>query len=243
MKDWKQRLYSSYISTGQAGRNIDQQDNLSIGSYPYYTKLIKQHLPDRKDVSIVDLACGHGALLYCLKQLGYTKLKGVDISLEQVELAHELGLKEIECCDIQEFLVGKESTFDVVFLIDILEHLRKDELFYCVDLVKKSLTSHGIVVIHVPNAEGIYGMRIRYGDLTHENCFTPRSIRQALSVCGFDNVECFEDRPVIHGIKSLVRNISWQLLTLPLRLLLTAETGKTNHILSQNMLVIARNIA
>jgi len=123
--------------------------------------------------------------------------------------------------------------------MDILEHLEKGELLALLDQVYASLRSDGIVIIHVPNAEGLFGMRIRYGDLTHENCFTPRSIEQALNACSFHHVVCFEDKPIIHGAKSLLRRIIWELLTAPPRLLLAAETGSTRSILSQNMLVIA----
>jgi len=104
MKDWKQRLYHNYISSGQAGKNINQKADLNIGDYSYATKLIKKYLPDKKDIAIADLACGHGVLLYCLKKLGYYNVKGVDVSPEQVDLAHELGLKEVECQDITNFL-------------------------------------------------------------------------------------------------------------------------------------------
>jgi hypothetical protein len=100
-----------------------------------------------------------------------------------------------------------------------------------------------MVVIHVPNAEGIFGMRIRYGDLTHENCFTPQSINQALMACGFDGMACFEDKPIVHGLKSFIRFVLWEVLSLPYRLLLIAETGNTKMILSQNMLVVAKKLA
>ena len=88
--------------------------------------------------------------------------------------------------------------------------------------------------------EGVFGMRVRYGDLTHEQCFTPRSIRQVLAVCGFNDVFCFEDQPVVHGLKSALRFLVWKLFTLPVLLLLLAETGGRGHILSQNMLITAR---
>jgi hypothetical protein len=102
-----------------------------------------------------------------------------------------------------------------------------------------ALRPGGRVVIHVPNAEGLHGMRVRYGDLTHEQAFTPASIRQALTLCGFTNVRCFEDRPVMHGLKSALRAAFWRLSTLQARLQLLAETGVGGHILSQNMLVVA----
>lgn len=243
MNDWKHRLYDNYVSTGQAGANVNPQTGLNVGDYPYISSLIQQHLPSKKDMAILDLACGHGALIYCLKHHGYSNLSGVDISAQQVKLAHELGLTEIKCQDIQDFLADKVNAFDVIFLMDILEHLTKQELFDCLDSVNKSLSADGMLVIHVPNAEGIFGMRIRYGDLTHENCFTPQSISQALNACGIHKIDCFEDKPVIHGIKSFVRYVLWMLLTVPFRLLLAAETGVVKSVLSQNMLVIARKVS
>lgn len=240
MQDWKQHLYNNYVSTGQAGTNINRQAGLKIGDYPYFSNLIQTHLPHAKDIRIVDLACGHGTLIYCLKQLGYRNLEGIDISPEQVELAHALGITEIKNQDMQGFLTDKAAAFDVIFLMDVLEHLSKPELFDCLDQVSSALRPNGMVVIHVPNAEGIFGMRIRYGDVTHENCFTPQSIKQVLSACGIGDVACFEDKPIVHGLKSRLRYALWGLLTVPFRLLLAAETGTTKSVLSQNMLVIAR---
>jgi 2-polyprenyl-3-methyl-5-hydroxy-6-metoxy-1,4-benzoquinol methylase len=243
MKDWKQRLYDSYISSGQAGGYIDRKIGLDIQQYPQLSHIIKKHLPSKKDIAILDLACGHGSLVYCLKQHGYSNVQGVDISAEQVGLAHELGLTEVKCQDIKEFLLDKKDAFDVIFLMDILEHFTKQELFDYLDMIRQSLRQDGMVVIHVPNAEGIFGMRIRYGDLTHENCFTPQSINQALMACGFDGMICFEDKPIIHGLKSFIRSVLWKVLSLPLRLMLIAETGNTKMILSQNMLVVAKKLA
>ena len=236
---WKQLLYDNYISTGQAGKNVNIQDGLSLDDYPYYRKLIEEHLPKKKDIAIADLACGHGALIFCLNELGYTNVKGVDISPEQVDLAHKLGIIEVECQDMNSFLSGNANAFDVVFLMDILEHLERAELFDLLARVRNALKKQGSVVIHLPNAEGHFGLRMRYGDLTHENSFTPSSIRQALAVCGFQNILCFEDKPVVHGINSLIRYVAWEILTGPGRLLLIAETGSAGHILSQNMLVSA----
>jgi len=243
MNNWKQRLYDNYVSTGQAGGNINRSNGLDIKQFPQLSHVIKLHLPSKKDIEILDLACGHGSLIYCLKQHGYTNLHGVDISAQQVNLAHELGLTEVKCQDIKEFLSGKKNEFDVIFLMDILEHFTKQELFDYLDIINQSLKQNGRVVIHVPNAEGIYGMRIRYGDLTHENCFTPQSINQVLSACGFSSVTCFEDKPIPHGLKSFIRAFLWKVMSFPFRLLLVAETGNTHMILTQNMLVTAQKKA
>ena len=239
MHNWKNKLYDSYVSSGQAAGCREHVSQHLLHKYPYFRKVIKKHLPDNKDVIIADIACGHGALLYCLRECGYCNVSGVDVSQEQIELAHELGVGVAVCGDMSGFLKDNEKAFDVVFLMDILEHLERSELFETLELVNRSLKKDGRVVIHVPNAEGLYGMRIRYGDLTHENCFTPKSMRQALSCSGFTDVLVFEDKPVIHGLKSFIRRLIWDVMTVFPRLLLIAETGQPGVILSQNFLIVA----
>jgi 2-polyprenyl-3-methyl-5-hydroxy-6-metoxy-1,4-benzoquinol methylase len=239
MNSWKEKLYESYVSSGQAAARRGQSSRHLLNNYPYFRQIIKKHLPASKDLVIADIACGHGALLFCLSECGYCNVSGVDVSSEQVELARQLGVGVAVCGDMGEFLKDKENAFDVVFLMDILEHLDRCELFNLLDLVRRSLKKNGRVVIHVPNAEGLFGMRIRYGDLTHENCFTPKSMRQALCCAGFTEVQCFEDKPIIHGSKSFLRRILWDVMTAFSRLLLIAETGQCGAILSQNFLVTA----
>ena len=239
MNDWKKNLYDSYVSSGQAAGCRERASQHLLRNYPYFRQIIKKHLPESKDVIIADIACGHGALLFCLRESGYCNVSGVDVSHEQVELAHQFGVGVAVCGDMGGFLKDKAGAFDVVFLMDILEHLERSELFELLDLVNRALKKNGRVVIHVPNAEGLYGMRIRYGDLTHENCFTPKSIRQALRSTGFTEVQCFEDKPIIHGLKSLIRRMFWDVMTIFPRLLLIAETGQPGTILSQNFLVVA----
>ena len=65
-------------------------------------------------------------------------------------------------------------------------------------------------------------------------------MHQALAASGYEDVVCYEDRPIVHSALSAARRALWDLLTLYPRLLLLAETGTGGHLLSQNMLVCAR---
>jgi len=49
------------------------------------------------------LACGYGRLVYSLKAHGYTNVIGVDISEEQVAIAHKLGITEVISQDLNIF--------------------------------------------------------------------------------------------------------------------------------------------
>jgi SAM-dependent methyltransferase len=241
--NFRNRLYGAYVSSKQAGgsykKNIDAATFYNKSSY-YITEVIKKHIPKSIDSKILDLGCGHGDFIYFLKKRGYTSVKGVDISPEQVSIAHSFGLTEVEESDSLNFLNNQTVKFDAVVLFDILEHFTRDELLVFLDLIFEKTSIDGKILIHVPNGEGIYGQRIRYGDLTHELCFTPKSIRQLLFTIGYKKVDVYEDKPLVHGFVSLIRRCLWNFLTLPHKLTLMAETGQTSFILSQNMLVVAQ---
>jgi 2-polyprenyl-3-methyl-5-hydroxy-6-metoxy-1,4-benzoquinol methylase len=235
---WKTRLFEAYVSSEQAQFRPNKAE-YSPSNYPQLEALIRRHVPPERDSRILDLGCGHGTALQCLGALGYRRAEGVDGSPEQIDLAHRLGLTNVRQGDIVEVASEFRADLDVVLLIDVLEHVDKQRTLDLLDAIRGALRPGGRLVIHVPNAEGIFGMRVRYGDFTHETAYTSQSIAQVLRVCGFERIETFEDRPIVHGVKSLVRHWLWRLLTLRERLLLLAETGSSNAILSQNMIVVA----
>jgi 2-polyprenyl-3-methyl-5-hydroxy-6-metoxy-1,4-benzoquinol methylase len=206
----------------------------------YIEPVIHRHFAIDKDTPILDLGCGHGAFVHVLRLNGFTSVSGVDVSEEQVALAHQLGIDGITQGELLDYLQRTESeSLGVTLLWDIVEHLTRDEAFAVLDEVFRVLRPGGKCLIHVPNAEGIFGMRVRYGDLTHEQSFTPTSARQLLNTIGFWKITAHEDKPVPHGLMSIGRRLVWEAGTFPYRLLLAAETSDTHFVLSQNMLVVA----
>ena len=239
--NWKAHLYQSYVSSGQVrDSNAAAAEHFRTQS-THLTSIIRRHFPADFKTPIVDIGCGHGAVLYFLRKAGYENARGVDISPEQTELAQRLGIPGVECGDAMAFLHNlADSSVGVVCLFDVMEHLTRAEAFSLANEVSRVLKADGLCIGHVPNAEGLFGMRIRYGDLTHEQAFTKKSMGQMFRSLGFRSVDCFEDKPATHGLKSLVRRVIWEAGTLPFRLLLTAETGTPGFILSQNLLFVAR---
>ncbi len=239
MSKVRQKLYDQYVTSGQAGKSANATPEAHFAANaPYVQRTIEKFMPADRSSRIVDLGCGHGGWLYFLKQSGYANVAGVDISAQQVQFAHELGIAEVQLGNLSEF-IDSEDSVDVVIMMDILEHLTIDESTELLQQISDKVTPGGRLVIHVPNGEGLFGQRIRYGDLTHELCFTPKSMHQLLSPLGFSDIQCFEDRPIVHGLKSAIRRLVWDIGTLFPRLLLAAETGRVSCVLSQNMTVTA----
>lgn len=205
--------------------------------------MISKHFPADRNARILDVGCGSGTLLYFLREAGYENVAGVDVSLEQIQHARQLGFASVRQADVFTFLAtAANDSYEAVVALDIIEHLTKLELLQLADEVYRTLAPGGVWIIHAPNAEGFLGSRVRYADLTHEQAFTPASVEQLVRAAGFRSSECFEDAPIAHGLKSMVRLLIWKAGRSLLRIFFMAETGDPggNAIFSQNLLACAR---
>jgi 2-polyprenyl-3-methyl-5-hydroxy-6-metoxy-1,4-benzoquinol methylase len=241
---WKKRLYDAYVSSGQGTvRHAKTGSGVQAAFLPrkaMVRRMISRYLPADRSAAILDIGCGHGVMVYFLTAAGYTNVSGVDVSREQVDLASQLGVANVFCSPALDYARGLPSgSLDVVLLLDILEHLEPQELFDLTDEIYRILRPGGMCLIHVPNAEGLLGMWVRYGDLTHVQAFTRVSMKQLLATVGFSRIESYEEEPVIRDLPSAVRRVMWSIGTIPLRLVYMSEAGATWPILSQNMVTRA----
>ena len=135
-----------------------------------------------------------------------------------------------------------EGSLDLIVTFDVMEHFIKDDLLCLVDAVHRGLRDGGRWIIHVPNGESPFVGSVLYGDLTHELAFTRESIAQLLLASGFSDVRCYEDAPVVHGLKSATRAVLWRVIRAGLRLYAATETGNASgdSILTRNLVAVAR---
>jgi 2-polyprenyl-3-methyl-5-hydroxy-6-metoxy-1,4-benzoquinol methylase len=238
---YRERIYQHYVHAREQALAPPTLEGLKPCT-PYLTKLIQTYFPADRRCAILDLGCGHGALIHFARREGYTNIRGVDGSKEQVAASRRLGIDGIEEGNLLAVLAEQaDEMLDVVVAFDVIEHFMRDELISFVDQVFRVLRTGGCWIIHTPNGESPFCGRMRYGDITHELAFTRTSISQLLLSSGFSKVNCFEDMPIPHGLKSAVRWALWQVIRSGLRLYLAAETGDTasGAIFSQNFLTVA----
>lgn len=239
--NYRTRIYATYVQARERPLAPPTLAGLAPRA-PYLRKLIREHFPEDKNSAIVDLGCGHGALIHFAREQGYHNVRGVDGSAEQVAAAKRLGIKGVHEGDVMETLHSMtDASQDAVIAFDMIEHFTKSELIPLVDEVHRVLKPGGRWIVHVPNAESPFGGRIRYGDFTHELAFTRISLDQLLRASGYAQVDCFEDRPVPHGLKSLTRASLWTVFRAGLLLYIAAETGAFDRktVFSQNLLAVA----
>lgn len=168
-------------------------------------------LPQQLGACCVDIACGAGEMLYALKAAGYSNIEGIDISPEQVAQARTV------CASVGEgdaiaFLRARPRHYDLITALNVIEHFGKDEVFELLEVIHAALRPGGRLILQTPNAESPWGLTMRYGDLTHEICYSPRSLAQLLLVFGFEQYAARECCPHVHGPASFFRWVAWRCL-------------------------------
>lgn len=103
---------------------------------------------------------------------GFTNVKGIDLSAEQVRLARERGLA-VEVANAVTYLETTPETFDAILALDFVEHFSKAELLSLMPLIYSRLNPGGLLILQTPNGQGLFPNQIIYGDFTHLTIFSP----------------------------------------------------------------------
>lgn len=240
MSKYRERIYRHYVQAASAPLAPETLDGFKHRA-PYLRRLVADHFPERKDATILEVGCGHGALLHFAAEAGYTDLAGIDGSPQQVEAAKRLGIANVTQGELLVALENLPSeSHDLVIAFDVLEHFDKDEIIDITDEVVRILKPGGRWLIHVPNGASPFAGAALYNDFTHELAFTVESMTQLMLASGFSGVEFYEDTPVVHGLKSWGRLVLWKLIRQALRFYLTVEMGAANQpVLTQNFITVA----
>ena len=230
-----EEFYARYVSTGQSNYNaINGKYPFSRKTHETVKRIAGKYFPNR-NTKVLDLGCGSGAYLFSLQSMGYTNCVGVDISMEQIEQAKALGIKNVICANIFNYLRDNKDKFDVILAIDIVEHFDKNEIKNLMLNMGIALNQKGSILLHVPNAESPFGMRVRYGDFTHEFAFTQSSLNQLLTLYGYNNFTFFGDINPVYNCKSFIQMILRKFFELVFKLYLFSETGIQKYIFTQNI--------
>lgn len=83
----------------------------------------------------------------------------------------------------------KNSTYDLITMMQVFEHMPKSSYKRVMTTLIKSLKRGGKLIMMVPNGGNPLNMLERYHDLQHENAFTEDSLKELANYCDIDNVD------------------------------------------------------
>lgn len=162
--------------------HIRYQYKCFYGSSHWWTLRQCADLP--ASTRVLDVGSGSGAIGQALKMQGITHLCAIEIDAEARD--HVKNMYREVAADLSAF---SGRTFDLILLLDVLEHMTEPEDFFT-DAVKM-LSPGGKVLISLPNVAHwsvriplLFGIFDYHGrgimDRTHYQFFTRKRVRQML---------------------------------------------------------------
>jgi SAM-dependent methyltransferase len=157
-------------------------------------------LPESK--KIFDIGFGFAQALRYFDKLGF-EVSGIEPSTEGYEYAKSKGL-EVYHSGIEDFDCIRGKHFDIVLLLNVLEHLREPEVILK-NIKDQVLNPDGLLVIDVPNDFNIFQeiANKEYGlnewwvvAPNHINYFSHESLSRLLEGCGYKIVNCTSTFPI-----------------------------------------------
>jgi len=95
---------------------------------------------------ILSVGCGVGGEVFFLKQFG--KIYGIDVNETAIEYCKKAGLGDDVMQANAESIPFGDNTFDIVFILDVLEHVRDDKK--AMREIYRVLKKDGLLVLTVP---------------------------------------------------------------------------------------------
>lgn len=176
-----------------------------------------------QNMEVLDFGCGLGFLIpHLLERKVY--VTGADFSSESVSRVKETyrGTKRFRGAFMTETLLGKQFSFDVIFVTEVIEHLNDMQLSGTFDVLRSLLKTQGIVIITTPNEEELSRSLIYCPEAdcvfhrwNHLQSFSTVSLRSLLIKDGFEIVtlaavnlrELFRRTSFIERLKKTLRQV------------------------------------
>lgn len=132
------------------------------------------------------------------------------------------------------------GSYDLIYLSQVLEHVRKDALGSVLATLGAVLKPGGRLVAVVPNGGNPLCVVERYADLTHEGVFSPNSLRQLVDHAGLGDcqVDIRGYRMPLWPPVNVVRRIAQKVLHGLLLAVMLANGGNYCTILDPNISLI-----
>lgn len=179
-----------------------------------YVKVMSRHLHETvfggRSGTLLDIGCGRGDQMRAFAELGLA-CSGTDIANSASQLASGFDVR-VANLEVDSPPFG-EGQFDFVYSKSVIEHMRQPDRF--LDTALTSLKPGGTACILTPSWFHTY--RIFYMEYTHVTPFTIESLKTAMTMAGFVDVEVH----YFYQLPFLWKNRGW----MPLVKALGALTG------------------
>ncbi|MGB0452417.1 MAG: class I SAM-dependent methyltransferase [Bacteriovoracaceae bacterium] len=202
-----EQIFDSYVENAfgefkQAEFKFHQFDHNYLPIFP------------KQNAKVLDIGIGRGEMLSSMKRWGHD-YHGIDISPSTIKYCKSIDLSCELVEDTATWLLNHENQFDVITLLDVLEHVPRDHTIDFVKALHKALKPGGKLIVQVPNLQAPDGQLQHHNDFTHVSGFIEHSLAQVLQVGGFNEFEFHAFEGFTQGnfketIKKCLRFFFWK---------------------------------
>lgn len=168
-------------------RPTENKGDESTRTLGYFISNLTRFLNDKPtSIAILEIGPGTGLLANWLRKLGFSNYTCVEACRNYAETMTKLGFKCINQNDMVALETGelKGKSFDLIFMIDVLEHFDRDKVIPSLHALSRLLSKNGEIIIQIPNASGLFGMNTQVSDFTHRSAFNETTIKSVLKASG-----------------------------------------------------------
>jgi len=181
-----EEIFNDYVESGVLNKKlIKEQKQIFAVNY-------KTFFPENKDALVLDIGIGRGEMLWSMREWGYINYLGIDISPSTVDFCSKAGLNCKMVDNTVKFLNKNKQKYSIITMLDVLEHIPKDQVIDMLTAAGQALTPNGKLIVQTPNMQAPYGYMTRYHDITHEFGVDERSLGQLLNAAGMNNFKCYK---------------------------------------------------
>lgn len=236
---YRKQIYSNYHSTHVNANAVDHRSLLKQQA-SYYERELIPHLSSSKSASILEIGCGFGSFIKAARDAGFTAIEGVDLSKEQIEIAHSMGINQAIEGNLFDHLEAPNAR-DAIVGIDIIEHFSKDEFMELLASCQAHLKQGAYLLCRTPNMDAPLASVYAHADFSHELFLNKSSALQAFRAAGFSKVEVYPS--LIYNAspwKEFLRKPIWA-LSLFFKKLMLFGSGRTwdSVVFSPNLIIKA----
>lgn len=139
--------------------------------------ILSQVRANRSGLKILDVGCGMGALMREMGSFG--EVSGIDASPDAIAFCRDRGLENVVQGDAAQ-LPYEEGTFDVVVILDVLEHIKDDSRG--AREVARVLKPGGLAIIAVPAFMFLWGVTDEVSH--HYRRYTRKEVKSLIHATG-----------------------------------------------------------
>lgn len=144
----------------RGNKESDYYDGLLIkadkGLHAQLASIVEQQFKNR-DIRILDIAAGEGALSLRLYEHGYTKIESVDRVKKEFLYGDRISFYELDLNDkpaLDNFVECRKQTYDLILGIETIEHLENPWQY--LRALRDMLNDSGTILLSTPNISSLY---------------------------------------------------------------------------------------